>query len=317
MKETLFVSFSGGRTSAYMCWYLLTYWSHKYNFIFVFANTGLEHEETLIFVDRCDKEMSLNLAWLEAVVHYNEEKGCTHKIVDFTTAARKGEPFEAVIKKYGIPNPDFPHCNRELKLNPIFSFKRSLGYKSNHDTALGIRVDEMDRQRKDAKKAGIQYPLISKKPTTKPEVRHWWNDHGFDLMLDEHEGNCVTCWKKSDRKLMTVAKHEPWYFDFFARMERENGFCGAESSLHRPYLKEWQTVINKSGDSEMKEVTIAYEIKRTPRVFYRKYRNAQDIIASSKQPFVEYKDYLPELQLTLDIDPLDLQEDCGGSCEAG
>ena len=36
-KETIFVSFSGGRTSAYMSHYLKKNWSHKYTFIFVFA----------------------------------------------------------------------------------------------------------------------------------------------------------------------------------------------------------------------------------------------------------------------------------------
>ena len=64
MKETLFVSFSGGRTSAYMCWWLLKNKSDEYDFIFVFANTGQEHEKTLEFVNECDKRFGLNLVWL-------------------------------------------------------------------------------------------------------------------------------------------------------------------------------------------------------------------------------------------------------------
>jgi len=316
-KPVMFVSFSGGRTSGYMCWYLITYWGHIYHFIFVFANTGLEHDGTLEFVNRCDKEYGLKLVWLEAVVHHGERTGSTHNLVNFSTAARNGEPFEEVIKKYGIPNQDFPHCNRELKLNPIFSYKKSLGFKSNHETAIGIRADEMDRQRKDAKKAGLEYPLISRKPTTKPEVRHWWADQGFDLQVEEQDGNCLTCWKKSDRKLFSIAKNFPERFDFFERMEKEYGFSGAESSLHRPFLKEWQQVIDANGDVELKEVTIAYELKRTPRSFFRKYRTTQDIIASSLEPFVEFKDCMPELQLGLfhEIDALDVQSDCGAGCE--
>ena len=281
MKETLFVSFSGGRTSAYMCWYLLKYWGHIYNFIFVFANTGLEHEETLIFVDRCDKAFGLNLVYVEAVVHHNDRKGCTHKIVDFNTADRKGVVFEEVIKKYGIPNVEFLHCTRELKLNPMRSYKASIGFDRLHPMAIGIRADEIDRMSDKAKEDGLIYPLI-KANMTKPEILHWWKEQPFDLDLPEHMGNCVTCHKKSQRKLQTIALHEPERFDWNARMEELYSDAGA-------------------GDGN--------------RAFFRKHQTTKDIIASSKQPFVEYKDYLPELQLTFDLDPMDREMDCGAGCE--
>lgn len=286
MKETLFVSFSGGRTSAYMCWYLLEFWGHKYNFIFVFANTGLEHEETLIFVDRCDKAFGLNLVYVEAVVH-PKGTGNTHKIVTFETAARNGEPYEAYIKKEGIPNISAPKCSERLKTKPMESYRRSLGYRSKHKTAIGYRVDEIDRMKHKELESGSQtYPLISLRPTTKPEIVHWWAEQSFDLEIPEHLGNCVTCFKKSNRKLMTIAKHEPQRFAFMARMEKECGSCGP------------------SGETGM--------------TFFRGRRSSKDIIASSKQPFVEFVKYKPELQLKMpfDINPLDLEGDCGAaSCE--
>ena len=129
MKENLLVSFSGGETSAYLAKWLLDNKSEVYNLIFVFANTGDEEEETLLFIDKCSKEWSINIVWVEAVVHHNERIGSTHKIVNFKTASRNREPYKEVIKKYGIPNQNFLHCNREMKLNPIKSYIKSLGWK--------------------------------------------------------------------------------------------------------------------------------------------------------------------------------------------
>jgi hypothetical protein len=284
-KETLFVSFSGGRTSAYMCWWLIENMSHKYNFIFVFANTGVEHEETLRFVDRCDKWMNLNLVWLESVVHEEFGKASSHIVVDFETACRTGRIFEDMIKVYGIPNKSYPHCNRELKLHPIYTYKESLGFSRYHKTAVGIRADEIDRMSEVAMNRGVIYPLISMNATTKEEVRHWWKEQPFDLEIPEHYGNCVTCWKKSDRKLMTIARHEPQRFEFFRSMEEL-----------------YPTAGGGEGD----------------RVFFRGPKSTGDIFAKAKMGFVEFKDCMPPLQfkMNFDIDELDIEDSCGAStCE--
>ncbi|SAK88039.1 hypothetical protein AWB76_06270 [Caballeronia temeraria] len=121
-KPRLLVSFSGGRTSAYMSKLLKAKYADKYELLFVFANTGQEHENTLIFVDRCDKEFGLNLVWVEAEVIHEARKGTSFRQVTFDTASRAGEPYEQIIRKYGIPNRNFPHCNRELKLRPIYAY---------------------------------------------------------------------------------------------------------------------------------------------------------------------------------------------------
>jgi len=102
------VSFSGGRTSAYMTQRILREYKETHEIVVTFANTGLEHEKTLEFVHNCDKHMGFGTVWLEAVVDPRENKGTRHKVVTFETAARDGEPFEDVIKKYGIPFSHFP-----------------------------------------------------------------------------------------------------------------------------------------------------------------------------------------------------------------
>lgn len=222
MKENLLVSFSGGETSAYMAKWILDNKSDVYNMTFVFANTGDEEEETLKFIDLCSKKWNINIVWVEALVHHNERIASSHKVVSFKTASRNREPFKEIIKKYGIPNQNFLHCNREMKLNPIKSYVKSLGWK-DYKTAIGIRADEVDRINKNRKDLGLIYPFISDKPTTKQEVSYWWNKQDFRLKLKSYNTNCKTCWKKSDKVLAQIYKENPNYFNFNKKMENEYG----------------------------------------------------------------------------------------------
>lgn len=91
------VSFSGGQTSAFMCDFLMQNYADAYEFHFVFANTGREHEETLIFADKVDKLFGLNLVWLEGITSSEHGVGMRHRVVSFETASRNGEPFEQFI----------------------------------------------------------------------------------------------------------------------------------------------------------------------------------------------------------------------------
>lgn len=280
-SPTMFVSFSGGRTSGYMCRWLLDNKADEYDLKFCFANTGCEHEKTLEFVDRCDREWGLNLAWLEAVVNPEHGKGIRHKQVTFETASRNGEPFEAHIAKSGIPNQDYNQCSERLKEFVMNDYRRSLGFKPYHSTCIGIRSDEVDRVSARATEYGLVYPLVQWTQVTKEEVRHWWSGQDFDLDLPEHHGNCVWCWKKSPRKLLTIAKNNPEFLEFPASMER------LYSNVKAP-----------AG----------------PRTFFRGNKTTADLLEESKEPFREFADHMPELQLGM-FDPMDLEADCGGGCE--
>jgi hypothetical protein len=204
-------------------------WRGKWDkVVTVFANTGEENEETLEFVRQCDGRFGFNTVWVEAVVHPGRT-GTTHRVVDFTTASRKGEPYKDVIEKYGIPNQEWPHCTRELKTRPMYSYLDSLGWeRGTYQTAIGIRADEARRRSKTAKKKGIIYPLMDMQPTTKPEVNEFWVNQPFRLNLMGYEGNCKWCWKKSSRKLFTIMSDHPERFDFPERMEEMYGQVGAE-----------------------------------------------------------------------------------------
>lgn len=215
-KENIVVAFSGGRTSAFMCWWLKTYMSHLYNFIFVYANTGLEHENTLKFVHNVDMFLGLNLIWVEAKFA-NKSENNSYTLVDYKSATRGVRLFEQMVKQYGLMNGTFIHCTRELKNRPIRKLSvEKLG--TNYRIALGIRHDEFHRVKN---RSDAIYPLATIAKIKKEEVLDFWKKQPFDLELEEHYGNCLTCYKKSDKKLKMIADENPEYFDDFIMLENK------------------------------------------------------------------------------------------------
>jgi hypothetical protein len=222
--DRLVISFSGGKTSAYMTVWIMTVlvavhamWKEV---VIVFANTGLEHERTLEYVQAIARAYGFDVVWVEAEIDPRPGFGVRHRVVSFETASRKGEPFEAAVKKHGLPNSQFPHCTRETKTRVITSYLRSIGWEAGtYNVAIGIRRDEMDRLSPSQMEAGAIYPLIDKR-TNKVDVVLWdRTEAAVSLGIPEHWGNCVTCWKKSFRKLATVALELPDSFRFFSHLE--------------------------------------------------------------------------------------------------
>lgn len=225
MREKLLVSFSGGETSAYMAQWLWANKRDKFDMVFVFANTGQENEETLLFSQRCSEYFGFPIYWLEGVYSKELGVGVKAKVVDFDTADRDGAVFEQFISVYGIPNQANPQCSKELKANVIKSFARNYLGWSKYYTAIGIREDEVDRVNDNARKLRILYPLISRnmRPMTKQKINFWWSQQPFRLNLKGYEGNCKWCWKKSLPKLRKIAHENPSAFDFPLRMEDKYG----------------------------------------------------------------------------------------------
>ena len=174
-KKKLLISFSGGKTSAYMTWWLYNEWKERHNWdmVTIFANTGKEQEGTLMFVNNCSKQWNIPIIWIEGVYRdVNGDKftdkgwGLSFKIVTFETASRKGQPFEQLISCLGIPSTNAPFCSDQLKRKPIERYLKSIGWKGYYK-AIGIRTDELDRINENYKKLKIFYPLAFLNPKTK------------------------------------------------------------------------------------------------------------------------------------------------------
>lgn len=225
--KPLIIQFSGGRTSAFMTKFLFEYFPEREKHV-LFENTGKEDERTLDFVNACDVRWNLGVAWLEAVVHYDERKATTHKVVTYETAARAGEPFEAVIKKYGIPNVVFKPCTRELKTNVAKSYIASLGLE-DYEIAVGIRADEAHRiNRETARKNNLIYPLTDIIHVDQRFIDEWWAKQEFNLEVPHYLGNCKMCFQKSIKKLVVIAREEPQELAWCDEMERKYGDVGPQ-----------------------------------------------------------------------------------------
>ena len=289
LREKIAISFSGGATSGYMLKMLLDHFrTHEPDreVVVTFCNTGLEHPRTLDFVERCDREFNANVVWLEAIITHGKRVGVRPQVVDYDTASRNGEPFEEYIKKHGIPNPKYKQCNSRLKTELMDAYRKSLGWRrKDYSTAVGIRADEIDRVSQKSMAKGIFYPCADA-GVTKADVKAWWAKQPFWLDVPEHYGNCVTCWKKSLRKLLTIAKETPEAFDFMGRMEKTYALAGGE---------------RKDGQA------------REPRTFFRENRSVQDILRMAQEPFEPFSD---DKFIPFNAD-LDVGGGCGESCEIG
>jgi 3'-phosphoadenosine 5'-phosphosulfate sulfotransferase (PAPS reductase)/FAD synthetase len=218
------ISFSGGRTSAYMLWRVLQANNGlPEEAIVCFANTGKEDEATLEFVRDCGQRWGVEIHWLE---YRNSEVPFTR--VSFETASRDGEPFEAMIRKRNyLPNPVSRYCTVELKVRTIHRYLKSLGWKE-WDSMIGIRADEQRRIAKignqDYGKHETKVAPLAQAGITKQHVTEFWAAQDFDLGLPNvngvtPHGNCDLCFLKGGSQVMSLIREKPEKAIWWAKME--------------------------------------------------------------------------------------------------
>jgi 3'-phosphoadenosine 5'-phosphosulfate sulfotransferase (PAPS reductase)/FAD synthetase len=230
------ISFSGGRTSAYMLWLVLQENDGlPADSKVMFANTGKEDDATLRFVNECAVRWDVPITWLE---FRNAE--VPFEVVTFETASRNGEPFEALIKKKNyLPNPIARFCTVDLKILTFERYLKSIGWKE-WDNLIGIRADEPRRVAKiranpsDGRKGVTRFMPLAQAGVSRQDVAAFWGAQDFDLELPNiggvtYHGNCDLCFLKGASQLLSLISEKP---------ERATWWAKQEGSITNAHIKD-------------------------------------------------------------------------------
>jgi len=225
ITEPTVISFSGGRTSAYMLWRVLQSHGGKLpeDAIVCFANTGKEDEATLEFVRDCSKHWDVKIDWIE---YRHDDLGFVK--VDFETASRDGEPFEALIRKVQfLPSSAMRICTTHLKIRPFRKYLDSIGIHRPVQF-VGIRADEMRRVvkiRANPEAEGMERHLpLAAAGVDVHAVNEFWSKQDFNLNLTTFNGrtlagNCDLCYLKPASQILSLIKEKPERAVWWAKME--------------------------------------------------------------------------------------------------
>ena len=227
ITEPTSISFSGGRTSAYMLYKVLEAHGGKLpkDAVVCFANTGKEEEETLKFVHDCSVNWNVPIVWLE---YFYKDEVQSFNVVTYETASRNGEPFEMLLDKFQmLPNPVNKSCTSMLKVRTIAKYLLSIGFEE-WVSMVGLRADEERRATRlkgDNKGEAPIAPLYLDNKTLY-HVTEFWKSQTFDLGLSNRNGktmhgNCDLCYLKSTNTLQSLIAEKPERAIWWANMEKK------------------------------------------------------------------------------------------------
>jgi len=203
---------SGGRTSGFMGCMLADHVQ------LCFENTGLEYKKTYEFLARLEDGLGRAITWLEYRAPAKlgaPPREAQFAVVTYETAARKGEPFLAMLEALaayrrihkGEP-PVSPWarqriCTAHLKHKVQDRFILSQGIEQ-YETFVGLRADEPDRvgslRKQETRSHAFRVPLYDA-GIDKNEILRWWSEQSFDLDIPEGLGNCTCCFLKDQGDL--------------------------------------------------------------------------------------------------------------------
>ena len=224
------ISFSGGRTSAYMLRMILDAHGGSLpdDVRVVFANTGKEMPQTLDFVRECCDRWGVEIVWLEY------RPGRSFAVIDHATASRAGEPLAAVIADRSfLPNPVARFCTVETKILTIARYLWSQGW-DEWDSVIGFRADEPSRvaglaaNPSGGTRGVTRIAPLARAGVTASDVSAFWSSQPFDLALPNFNGrtlhgNCDLCFLKSADQVLSLIREEPARATWWIEQERRIG----------------------------------------------------------------------------------------------
>lgn len=208
------VSFSGGRTSAYLVYLMEQERQKGAEVHYVFMDTGAEHPATYEFIRNIVERWNIPLVCLRAVVNPQKGIGVKPRVVNVKDIGQDLVPWGEMLAKYGAPDAFHAHCTNRMKTIPYEKWCNEQFGRGKYTTWIGIRSDEPHRLKV---KQGIRY-LAELSDVTKQDILNWWASQPFDLQISEHLGNCVFCIKKTDGKLALATRDESEMFQTFVEL---------------------------------------------------------------------------------------------------
>jgi 3'-phosphoadenosine 5'-phosphosulfate sulfotransferase (PAPS reductase)/FAD synthetase len=234
------LSFSGGRTSAFMLRKILDAHGGRLppDVVVAFANTGKERPETLDFVRDCQEAWGVPVRWVERDPSPEARRRGSVAVreVSYETASRDGAPYAQLLahiralraakgEQNYLPNPAQRICTTELKVRVMKRVMRGLGY-GHWDMVLGIRADEprrVARLRAPTSERWEHVLPLADAGVTERDVLDFWRAQPFDLRLRPHEGNCDLCFLKRVEHRVLIMAERPDLAAWWAEQERLAG----------------------------------------------------------------------------------------------
>ncbi len=218
------VSLSMGRSSARLALIAIDEFGAE-NVDLVIMDTGAEHPLTYKFARDMVKHFGIKVTCLRGDFSKPLGKGVGYHVVPLSELKHDLKPFSEMMVKYGTPYIGGMFCTDRMKLQPYKKYCDEKYGKKNYETFLGIRADEPKRLRE---KPFISY-LADICDDEKKDILDFWKEQVFDLEIEEWNGNCVFCPKKSDLKLVAAQRDNPDLYIEWLDMLQDNSVRKVDS----------------------------------------------------------------------------------------